>query len=76
MSNMVSPATGSPYGVERFNRTLKEQVIYGRILQNLDELRHAVLEFRGRYNRSWRLKKLGCKSPLEARLRYQKQTAA
>ena len=62
--------------VERFNRTLKEQVIYGRIFRNLDELRHAVLEFRGRYNRSWRLMKLGYKSPLEARQRYHEQTAA
>ena len=62
--------------VERFNRTLKEQVIYGKVFQNLGELRQAVLQFRCNYNRSWRLKKLGYKSPLEARLSYQEQTAA
>ena len=36
--------------VERFNRTLKEQVIHGRIYRNLDELRDAVRLFVGRYN--------------------------
>lgn len=29
--------------VERFNRTLKEQVIYGKAFKNLDEVRQAVL---------------------------------
>jgi transposase InsO family protein len=56
--------------VERFNRTLKEQVIYGRVFKNLDEVRQAVLEFRDNYNRCWRLEKLGFLSPLEARQRY------
>lgn len=56
--------------VERFNRTLKEQVIYGRVLKNLDEVRQTVLEFRDNYNRHWRLEKLGFMTPLEARERY------
>ena len=34
--------------VERFNRTLKEQVIHGRINRNLNELRDAVRLFVGR----------------------------
>lgn len=55
---------------ERFNRTLKEQAIHGRVLRNLDEVRHAVTAFRDRYNRHWRLEKLGFMSPLEARQSY------
>jgi putative transposase len=59
--------------VERFNRTLKEQVIYGKVFRNLDEVRQAVLEFRDNYNRYWRFEKLGFKTPLEARQRYEKE---
>lgn len=56
--------------VERFNRTLKEQAIYGRVFRTLDDVRNAVLQFREQYNRSWRLEKLGYKTPLEAREQY------
>ncbi|OXC75751.1 integrase core domain-containing protein [Caballeronia sordidicola] len=52
---------------ERFNRTLKEQAIHGRIFSNLEEVRTAVVAFKDRYNRDWRLEKLGFMSPLEAR---------
>ena len=52
---------------ERFNRTLKEQAIHGRIFRNLEEVRAAVVEFKDRYNRHWRLEKLGFMSPHEAR---------
>lgn len=52
---------------ERFNRTLKEQTIHGRIFRNLEEVRAAVAEFVERYNREWRLEKLGYQTPLEAR---------
>ena len=52
---------------ERFNRTLKEQAIHGRIFRNVEEVRKAVTEFRDRDNRHWRLEKLGFMSPLEAR---------
>lgn len=52
---------------ERFNRTMKEQAIHGRIFNNLEEVRAAAVAFKERYNREWRLEKLGFKSPLEAR---------
>ncbi|OTP66426.1 integrase core domain-containing protein [Caballeronia sordidicola] len=52
---------------ERFNRTMKEQAIHGRIFENLEEVRAAAVAFKDRYNRDWRLEKLGFKSPLEAR---------
>ena len=53
--------------VERFNRTLKEQVIHGRIYRNLDELRDAVRLFVGRYNDQWLVEKNGFLSPNQAR---------
>jgi putative transposase len=52
---------------ERFNRTLKEQAIHGHIFKNLEEVRAAAVAFKDRYNRDWRLEKLGFMSPLEAR---------
>ena len=61
---------------ERFNRTMKEQTIHGRIFRNLEELRAAVSEFRDRYNRHWRLEKLGFMSPLEVRQSYAIRRAA
>ena len=61
---------------ERFNRTLKEQAIHGRIFKNVEELRTAVNAFVDRYNRHWRLEKLGFMSPLEARQAYALREAA
>lgn len=61
---------------ERFNRTLKEQAIHGRVFRNLAEVRQAVTEFRDRYNRHWRLEKLGFMSPLEVRQSYALSKAA
>lgn len=52
---------------ERFIRTLKEQVVHGRIYRGVDDLRDAVQRFVHTYNRAWRLAKLGFKTPLEAR---------
>jgi len=33
--------------IERFNRTLKEQAIHGRLFRNLEEVKRAVTEFQG-----------------------------
>ena len=56
--------------VERFNRTLKEQAIYGRTFRNLEEVRQSVAAFVERYNHEWELEKLGYRSPLQARADY------
>ena len=56
--------------VERFNRTIKEQIIHGRTYRNRAELAAAVATFVTLYNREWRLEKLRYKSPLEARLAF------
>ena len=61
---------------ERWNRTLKEQAIYGRVFQNLDDVRAAVADFVERYNQSWRLEKLRYLTPIEARETYQLRPAA
>ncbi|MEX3611882.1 MAG: integrase core domain-containing protein [Burkholderia sp.] len=53
--------------VARFNRTMKEQAIHGRLFNNVEEVRAAAVAFKDRYNREWRLEKLGFKTPLEAR---------
>ncbi|MGB4467155.1 MAG: integrase core domain-containing protein [Azovibrio sp.] len=52
---------------ERFNRTLKEQASHGRVIKNVEAVRAAVTAFKDRYNRHFRLEKLGFMSPLEAR---------
>jgi putative transposase len=57
---------------ERFNRTLKEQIIHGRVYQDIEELREAVRQFVRLYNEKWLLAKLGYQSPHEARQKYYK----
>ena len=52
---------------ERWNRTLKEPAIDGRVFQRLDDVRAAVADVVERYNQSWRLEKLGYQTPIEAR---------
>jgi putative transposase len=61
---------------ERFNRTLKEQAIYGRVFRNLEEVRAAVGELVERYNAHWRLEKLGFLSPQEVRQAHALRMAA
>jgi hypothetical protein len=61
---------------ERFIRTLKEQVIYGRVFRNLQELREAVRRFVDTYNHEWRLERLSYMSPVEFRNSYLTKEAA
>lgn len=61
---------------ERFNRTLKEQAIYGRVFATLDEVRAAVAAFVRRYNAEWLVEKLGFRSPREARAGFAVRAAA
>lgn len=56
---------------ERFNRTLKEQVIHGQIFRNVEEVRQAVAAFVELYNAEWRVEKNGFVSPREARQNWQ-----
>jgi putative transposase len=53
--------------IERFFRTLKEQLLWIRRFRNLDELREAITEFRQRYNEHWILERLQYRTPAQAR---------
>ena len=61
---------------ERWNRTLKEQAIHGRVFQHLEDVRAAVAAFVEQYNQSWRLEKLAYHTPIEAREEYELRQAA
>jgi len=49
--------------VERFIRTLKEQLLWVRTFRTLEELRCALAEFRERYNQHWIVQRLGYRTP-------------
>jgi putative transposase len=53
--------------VERFIRTLKEQLLWVRTFQNVEELRQALAEFRERYNQRWIVQRHGYLTPQQAR---------
>lgn len=61
--------------VERFNRTLKERVVHGRIFKNLNEVRESVAKFVEQYNDCWLLEKLGYQSPMQVRAAYARAAA-
>ena len=52
---------------ERFNRTLKEQAIYGRVFRTVEDVRSAVVNFIELYNQEWRVEKNAYTSPSEIR---------
>ena len=60
--------------IERLFRTLKEQVVHGRIFQTIDEVRDAVRAFVACYNAEWLVEKNGQRSPLDMRAAWQEQT--
>jgi putative transposase len=53
--------------IERFFRTLKEQLLWIRHFRDLEELRAALIEFRERYNHHWILGRLNYRTPTQAR---------
>jgi transposase InsO family protein len=61
---------GEPEGngiVERFLRTLKEQVLWVHRFRNLEQARQVIGEFIARYNGEWLIQRLGYRSPAQAR---------
>lgn len=52
---------------ERFNRTMKEQAIYGRVFRTMEEVRDAVRTFVELYNSQWGVEKNDFKSPCKIR---------
>jgi transposase InsO family protein len=53
--------------IERFFRTLKEQLLWVRRFRGLAELREALTEFREKYNHHWILERLQYRTPAQAR---------
>ena len=74
-----SPAfVRSPEGngcAERFIRTLKENLLWVRTFETIEELRQALLAFRETYNTTWLIERHGFLTPAQFRQK-QLQTAA
>jgi transposase InsO family protein len=51
--------------IERFNRTLEEQVFDVHCFESIDEARQVIAKFIDDYNRYWLIERLGYRSPLE-----------
>ena len=62
--------------VERFFRTLKEQLLWVRHFQSIPELVRALEEIRSLYNQHWLIERLGFEPPVQARQRLALQPAA
>lgn len=66
-----SPAfVRSPEGngcIERFFRTLKEQLLWVQVFRNAEEVRRAVAEWLKIYNEHWLIERLGHRTPAEVR---------
>ena len=52
---------------ERFIRTLKENLLWVRTFETVEELRLAVLEFKKTYNDKWIMQRLNYQTPSQAR---------
>ena len=52
---------------ERFIRTLKENLLWVRSFETVEELRQALLEFRETYNEHWLIERHGHRSPAQFR---------
>ena len=57
--------------IERFFRTLKEQLLWVRRFHDLAELLAALTEFRDRYNSHWIVGRLGYRTPAQTRRDFQ-----
>ena len=62
--------------IERFFRTLKEQLLWVRHFTTVEELRHALLTFKETYNQEWLIARLGYRSPAQARQAFAVRPAA
>ena len=55
---------------ERFIRTLKEQLLWLRPFDSVEELRRALLDFKMRYNQQWLIQRHGFRTPASVRADY------
>jgi putative transposase len=52
---------------ERFIRTLKENLLWVRTFETVEDLRRALLEFKETYNQTWIVERHGYKTPAQVR---------
>ena len=52
---------------ERFIRTLKENLLWVRYFETIEELRQALIEFKEIYNTTWLMERHGYKTPFQVR---------
>ena len=52
---------------ERFIRTLKENLLWVRTFDTIEELRTALVEFANRYNETWLVARHGYRTPAQVR---------
>ena len=53
--------------VERFIRTLKENLLWVRTFRTIEELREALIEFKKIYNEQWLIERHGHRTPVQVR---------
>jgi putative transposase len=61
---------------ERFIRTLKEQLLWVRTFETVEELRLALLDFKERYNCAWLCERHGHQTPVAVRAQLTRPQAA
>ncbi len=62
--------------IERWHRTLKEQLLWTRTWKNAEEVRQAVSKFVRLYNSCWLVERHGYRSPAQVRAAFATQEAA
>jgi putative transposase len=62
--------------IERFFRTLKEQLLWVRPFRDVEELRQGLLAFKETYNKEWLIERLGFRSPAQVRQAFAVRPAA
>src|SRR5436309_5201755 len=62
--------------IERFFRTLKEQLLWIRHFGDIEQLQAALLDFKENYNRGWLIQRLNFRTPWQARRDFLAQRAA
>jgi len=62
--------------VEKFNQTLKEQVLWIERFDTLEELRARIRAFAGDFNEQWLLERHGYRTPTQARATLRQSATA
>jgi len=58
--------------IERFHRTLNEQVFSVTVLESLDHAQQVLEKFINNYNQNWLIHRLKLKSPIQYRIEFEK----